>query len=226
VEQLKLAARTSASSDDFTNMNIERMKLLHQIGFINIGNIQLMKDLHQLTEQQLKSSKRNELSSNSMHELVTFQSMEHQEIEMLLTQLDDWYEERKADRLRLKALKKQVDAFQITKSFVPNFDESLRHLELIQAQLDLDKKIQKMSNLIDYAVTVCERKSDKMDEKSKTKLDKSRKQEVCYIQQEKASSQSSSPIPSTSTGKTRFTDKFKRKQPSSSPDKVQTLFRA
>jgi hypothetical protein len=47
-----------------------------------------------------------------------------------------------------------------------------------------------------------------------------------YIQQEKVSSQSSSPTPSTSTGKTRLTDKFKRKQPSSSPDKVQTLFRA
>jgi hypothetical protein len=27
VEQLKLAARTSVSSDDFTSMNIERMKL-------------------------------------------------------------------------------------------------------------------------------------------------------------------------------------------------------
>jgi hypothetical protein len=83
-----------------------------------------------------------------------------------------------------------------------------------------------MSNLINYAVKICEHKSDEMDEKSKTKLDKSKKQEVRYIQQEKASSQSSSPIPSTSTGKTRFTDKFKRKQPSSSPDKVQTLFRA
>jgi hypothetical protein len=47
----------------------------------------------------------------------------------------------------MKALKKQVDAFQITKSFVPNFDESLRHLELIQAQIDLDKKIQGMSHL-------------------------------------------------------------------------------
>jgi hypothetical protein len=57
VEQLKLAARTSVSSDDFNNMNIERMKLLDQIGFINIGNIRLMKDWHQLTEQQLNSSK-------------------------------------------------------------------------------------------------------------------------------------------------------------------------
>jgi hypothetical protein len=214
VEQLKIAARTSVSSDDFKNMNIERMKLLDQIGFINIGNIRLMKDLHQLTEQQLNSSKRDELSPNFMHKLVTYQSMEHQEIETLLTQLDDWYEERKADRLRLKALKKQVDAFQITKSFVPSFDESLRHLELIQAQPDLDKKIQKMSNLIDHAVKVCKHKSDEMDEKSMMKLDKSKKQEVRYIQQEQASSQSSSLIPSTSTGKTRFTDKFKRKQPS------------
>jgi hypothetical protein len=65
-----------------------------------------------------------------------------------------------------------------------------------------------------------------MDKKSKTKLDKSIKQEVGYIQQEQASSQLLSPIPSTSTGNTRFVDKFKRKQPSSSPDKVQTLFRA
>jgi hypothetical protein len=226
VEQLKLAAHTRVSSDDFNNMNIERMKLLDQIGFINIGNIRLMKDLHQLTEQQLNSSKRDELSLNSMLDKFTLQTMEHQEIEMLLNQLDDWYEERKADRLQLKALKKQVDAFQITKSFVPSFDESLRHLELIQAQLDLDKKIQRMSNLIEYAVKICEHKSDKMDEKSKAKLDKSKKQEVRYIQQEKASSQLSSPIPSTSTGKTRFVDKFKRKQPSSSPDKVQTLFRA
>ncbi len=39
VEQLKLAARTSVSSDDFTSFNIERMKLLDQIGFINTGNI-------------------------------------------------------------------------------------------------------------------------------------------------------------------------------------------
>jgi hypothetical protein len=62
VEQLKLAARTCVSSSDFNNMNIERMKLLNQIGFINIGNIRLMKDLHQLTEQQLNSSKRDELS--------------------------------------------------------------------------------------------------------------------------------------------------------------------
>ncbi len=161
-----------------------------------------------------------------MHELVTYHSMEHQNIETLLNQLDDWYEERKADRLRLKALKKQVDAFQITKSFVPSFDESIRHLELIQARLDLDKKIQQRSDLIDYAVTVCERKSDEMDEKSKTKLDKSKKQEVRYIQQEKASSQSSSPQPSTSSERKRLADMYKWKQPSSSPDKLQTLFRA
>jgi hypothetical protein len=64
------------------------------------------------------------------------------------------------------------------KLFVPTFDESLRHLELIRAQIDLDKKIQKMSHLIDYAVKICERKSNEMDEKSKTKLDKSKKQEV------------------------------------------------
>jgi hypothetical protein len=83
-----------------------------------------------------------------------------------------------------------------------------------------------MSNLIEYAVKICERKSDEMDKKSKTKLDKSKKQEVRYIQQEQASSQSSSPILSTSTGKTRLMDKFKEKQPFSSPDKVQTLFRA
>jgi hypothetical protein len=196
VEQLKLAARTSVSSDDFTSMNIKRMKLLNQIGFIIIGNIRLMKDLHQLTEQQLNDSKRYEIRSSSMHKMVTYHSIEHQEIETLLNQLDDWYKERKADRLRLKALKKQVDAFQITKSFIPSFDESLRHLELIQAQLDLDKKIQQMSDLIDYAVTVCERKSDEMDAKSKTKLEKSKKQEVRYIQQEKASSQLSSPQPS------------------------------
>jgi hypothetical protein len=226
VEQLKLAARTSVSSDDFTNMNIERMKLLNQIGFINIGNIRLMKDLHQMTEQQLNDSKRYELRSNSMHEMVTYHSMEHQEIETPLNQLDDWYEERKADRLRLKALKKQVDSFQITKSFVPSFDESLRHLELSQDQLDLDKKIQQMSNYIDHAVIVCERKSDEMDEKSKTKLDKSKKQEVRYIQQEKASSQSSSPLPCTSSERKRLADMYKRKQPSSSPDKVQALFRA
>jgi hypothetical protein len=87
------------------------MKLLDQIGFINTGNIRLMKDLHQLTEQQLNDSRRHEMRSNSMHEMVTFHSLQHQEIETLLTQLDDWYEERKADRLRLKALKKQVDAF-------------------------------------------------------------------------------------------------------------------
>jgi len=126
----------------------------------------------------------------------------------------------------MKALKKQVDAFQITKSFIPSFDESLRHLELIQAQLDLDKKIEQLSRFIEIAVTVCEQKSDEMDAKSKTKLEKSKKQEMRYIQQEKAASQSSSPTPSTSTGKTRLTDKFKRKQPSSSPDKVQALFRA
>jgi hypothetical protein len=125
VEQLKLATRTSVSSDDFTNMKIERMKLLDQIGFINIGNIRLMKDLHQMTEQRLNDSKRHEMRSSSMHEMVTFHSMDHQEIATLLNRLDDWYEERKADRLRLKALKKQVDAFQITKSFVPSFDESL-----------------------------------------------------------------------------------------------------
>jgi hypothetical protein len=226
VEQLKLAARTSVSSDDFTKMNIERMKLLDQIGFINIGNIRLMKDLHQLTEQQLNNSKRYEMRSNSMHEIITFQSLRHKEIETLLTQLDDWYEERKTHRLRMKALKKQVDAFQITKSFIPSFDESLRHLELIQAQLDLDKKIEQLSRFIEIAVTVCEQKSDEMDAKSKTKLEKSKKQEMRYIQQEKAASQSSSPTPSTSTGKTRLTDKFKRKQPSSSPDKVQALFRA
>jgi hypothetical protein len=226
VEQLKLAARTSVSSDDFTSMNIERMKLLDQIGFINIGNIRLMKDLHQLTEQQLNDSKRYKMRSSSMHEMVTYHSMEHQEIETLLNQLDDWYEERKADRLRLKALKKQVDAFQITKSFVPSFDESLRHLELIQAQLDFDKKIQQMSDLIDYAVTVCECKSDKMDAKSMTKLEKSKKQEVRYIQQEKASSQSSSPQPSTASQRKRLADMYKRKQSSSSPDKVQALFRA
>jgi hypothetical protein len=226
VEQLKLVARTSVSSDDFNKMNIERMKLLDQIGFINIGSIRLIKDLHQLTDEQLNSSKRDKLQSNSLLDIFTLQSMQHQEIGTLLNQLDNWYEERKADRLRMKALKKQADAFQITKSFVPSFDESLRHLELIQAQIDLDKKIQRMSNLIDYAVKICERKSDEMDKKSKTKLDKSKKQEVRYIQQEQASSQSSSPIPSTSTGKTRFMDKIKRKQPSSSPDKVQTLFRA
>jgi hypothetical protein len=226
VEQLKLAARTSVSSDDFTSITIERMKLLDQIGFINTGNIRLMKDLHQLTEQQLNDSKRYEMRSNSMHEMVTYHSMNHQEIGTLLNQLDDWYEERKADRLRLKALKKQVDAFQITKSFIPSFDESLRHLELIQARLDLDKKIQQMSDMIDYAVTVCERKSDEMDEKSKTKLDKSKKQEVRYIQQEKASSQYSSPQPSTSSERKRLADMYKQKQPSSSPDKVQTLFRA
>jgi hypothetical protein len=185
-----------------------------------------MKDLHQLTEQQLNDSKRHEMRSNSMHEMVTYHSMEHQEIETLLTQLDDRYEERKADRLRSKALKKQVDAFQITKSFIPSFDESLRHLELIQARLDLDKKIQQMSDLIDYAVKVCERKSDEMDAKSKTKLEKSKKQEVRYIQQEKASSQSSSPQPSTSSERKRLADMYKRKQPSSSPDKVQALFRA
>ena len=226
VEQLKLVARTSVSSDDFNKMNIERMKLLDQIGFINIGSIRLIKDLHQLTDEQLNSSKRDKLQSNSLLDIFTLQSMQHQEIGTLLNQLDNWYEERKADRLWMKALKKQADAFQITKSFVPSFDESLRHLELIQAQIDLDKKIQRMSNLIDYAVKICERKSDEMDKKSKTKLDKSKKQEVRYIQQEQASSQSSSPIPSTSTGKTRFMDKIKRKQPSSSPDKVQTLFRA
>jgi len=171
VEQLKLAARTSVSSDDFTKMNIERMKLLDQIGFINIGNIRLMKDLHQLTEQQLNNSKRYEMRSNSMHEIITFQSLRHKEIETLLTQLDDWYEERKTHRLRMKALKKQVDAFQITKSFIPSFDESLRHLELIQAQLDLDKKIEQLSRFIEIAVTVCEQKSDEMDAKSKTKLE-------------------------------------------------------
>jgi hypothetical protein len=219
VEQLKLAARTSASSDNFTSMNIERMKLLDQIGFINVGNIRLMKNLHQLTEQQLNDSKRYEMRSNSMHEMVTYHSLQHQEIETLLTKLDDWYEERKTDRLRLKPLKKQVDAFQITKSFIPSFDESLRHLELIQAQLDLDKKIQQLSRYIELAVTVCERKSDEMDAKSKTKLEKSKKQEKRYMQQEKVSSQSSSPTPSTSTGTTRLTDKFKRKQPSSSPAK-------
>ena len=184
MEQLKLAARTSVSSDDFTKMNIERMKLLDQIGFINIGHIRLMKDLHQLTEQQLNDSKRNGMRSNSMHELVTYHSLQQQEIEAILTQLDDWYEERKTDRLRLKALKKQVDAFQITKSFVPSFDESLRHLELIQAQLDLDNKIQQLSNYIEIAVSICERKSDEMDAKSKTKLEKSKKQEMRYIQQE------------------------------------------
>ena len=109
------------------------------------------------------------MRSNSMHEAVTFHSLQHQEIERILTQLDDWYKERKADRIRMKALKKQVDAFQITKSFIPSFDESLRHLELIQAQLDLDNKIQQLSNYIDHAVIVCERKSDEMDAKSKTK---------------------------------------------------------
>jgi hypothetical protein len=112
------------------------------------------------------------------------------------------------------------------KSRNPSSPVLISRLELIQAQLDLDKTIQRMSNLMDYAVKICEHKSDEMDEKSKTKLDKSKKQEVRYIQQEKASSQSSSPITSTSTGKTRIVDKFKRKQPSSSPDKVQTLFRA
>jgi hypothetical protein len=71
-----------------------------------------MKDLHQLTEQQLNSSKRDEFKSNSLLDLYTLQSMEHQDIETLLNQLDDWYEERKADRLQLKALKKQADAFQ------------------------------------------------------------------------------------------------------------------
>jgi hypothetical protein len=220
VEQLKLAARTSVFSDDFTNLNIERMKLLDQISFINTGNIRLMKDLHQLTEQQLNDSKRYELRDSSMHKMVTYHSMEHQHIETLLAQLDDCYEERKADRLRMKALKKQMDAFQITKSFIPSFDESLRHLELIQARLDLDKKIKRMSDLIDFAVKVCERKSDKMDEKSKTKLDKSKKQEVRYIQQERASYQSSSPQPSTSLERKRLAEIYKRKQPSSSPDKV------
>jgi uncharacterized protein (DUF3084 family) len=171
VEQLKLVARTSVSSDDFNKMNIERMKLLDQIGFINIGNIRLIKDLHQLTDEQLNSSKRDKLQSNSLLDMFTLQSMEHQEIGTVLNQLDDWYEERKADRLRMKALKKQADAFQIMKSFVPSFDESLRHLELIQAQIDLDKKIQWMSNLIDYAVKICVRKSDEMDKKSKMKLD-------------------------------------------------------
>jgi hypothetical protein len=126
----------------------------------------------------------------------------------------------------MKALKKQMDAFQITKSFIPSFDESLRHLELIQARLNLDKKIQRMTDLIDYAVKTCERKSDEMDEKSKTKLDKSKKQEVRYIQQEKLSSQSSSPQPSTSSERKRVVEMYKRKQPSSSPDKVQALFRA
>jgi hypothetical protein len=155
-------------------MNIERMKLLDQIGFINIGSIRLIKDLHQLTDEQLNSSKRDKLQSNSLLDMFALQSMEHQEIGTVLNQLDDWYEERKADRLRMKALKKQADAFQIMKSFVPSFDESLRHLELIQAQIDLDKKIQRMSNLIDYAVKICERKSDEMDKKSKMKLDKSK----------------------------------------------------
>ncbi len=89
VEQLKLAARTSVFSDDFNSMNIERMKLLDQIGFINTGNIGLMKDLHQLTEQQLNDSKRYEMRSSSMHEMVTFYSLQHLEIETLLTQLDD-----------------------------------------------------------------------------------------------------------------------------------------
>ncbi len=96
---MKIAASTGISSEDFTKMNIERMKLIDQIGFINIGNIRLMKDLHQLTEQHLNSSKTEEFKSNSLLDLYTLQSMEHQEIETLLNQLDDWYKERKADRL-------------------------------------------------------------------------------------------------------------------------------
>jgi hypothetical protein len=99
------------------------MKLLNQISFINIGNIRLMKDLHQLTNKQLNSSKRDELQLNYLLDLFTLQSMEHQEIETLKNQLDGWYKQSKANRLRLKALKKQADAFQITKSFVPSFDE-------------------------------------------------------------------------------------------------------
>ncbi len=99
MEQLKIAARTSVSSDDYNKMNIERMKLLDQIGFINIVNIRLMKDLHQLSDEQLNSSKRDELQWNSHLDMFTLQSMEHQEIGTLLNQLDDWYEQRKADRL-------------------------------------------------------------------------------------------------------------------------------
>jgi hypothetical protein len=59
-------------------MNAERMKLVDQINFINMGNIPLMKDLHQLVMQQLNSSKADESTADTLH------NMEHQEIEMLL----------------------------------------------------------------------------------------------------------------------------------------------
>jgi hypothetical protein len=190
VEQLNIAARTSITSEDFNTMSAERMKPVDKINFINTWNIWLMKDLHQLVMQQLNSSKADESTADPLH-------MEHQEIETLLNHQDILYEERKTDRIWLKELKKQADAFRRTKSFVPTLYESQHHLYQIQAQLDLDKKIQKMSHLINYAVKICEQKSDEMDEKSKTKLDKSKKQEVRFIKQEKAASLSSSPTLST-----------------------------
>jgi len=168
VKQLKIAALTSITSEDFNTMNAERMKLVNQINFINKGNIQLMKDLHQLVMQQLNSSKADESTLDTLH------NMEHQEIETLLNQLDIWYEEWKEDRIQLKELKKQADAFHITKSFVPALYESQHHMDQIHAQLDLDKKIQKRSHLIDHPVKICEQKSDEMDDKSKTKLDTSK----------------------------------------------------
>jgi hypothetical protein len=78
VEQLKIAARTSISSEDVNKMNTEWMKLVDKISFINIRNIRLMKDLHQLTEQQLNCSKTDEFTANSLLDVYTLHSMEHQ----------------------------------------------------------------------------------------------------------------------------------------------------
>jgi hypothetical protein len=99
----------SITSDDLNTKNAEKIKLINLINLINTGNIQLMKDLHHLLMQQLNSSKADE---------PTKDSLDHQEIETLLNLLNIWYEECNTDRIQLKELKKQADAFGFTRLFV------------------------------------------------------------------------------------------------------------
>jgi hypothetical protein len=209
----------SITSEDLNTKNAEKIKLINLINLINTGNIQLMKDLHHLLMQQLNSSKADEPTKDSLN------AIDYQEIETLLNLLNIWYEECNTDRIQLKELKKQADAFGFTRLFVPTPYEFQHHLDQIQAQLDLDRKIKKMSHLIDHTVTICKQKSDKMDSKSKTKLIKSKELEVSYIKQEKAASQDQAQL-HPHQQEQLFVYKFKRKQPSSSPDKVQAVFRA
>ena len=169
IKELKDELKTN---EDFVKKNSLKQsvgQLKDRMNAINSSNLQLWKTIQKLAEESVRQS---EIKNNpTLKEKMA--SLKDLDIQVLLEMIDDWQEERKQDRDRLKTIRCTLATDRVTRSYVPTMHEAQARLDLIQNQIALDKKIQETSIMLNEAITIAEFWSHTLDKQSKTQLNKS-----------------------------------------------------